>query len=150
MCLLPFEEYILFLTLDLLVSEKEKYKNLLAAAYNLKSQFFYSGKEGIWNYFLPFLEFYLKNSQAENVTRPWQANRKGYLGDNLHPRCKYALSVPVAASKRPRYGGEGFIGLEENSGWNWTPTKYGWSKSRKLKRKWEKLRKRTVFNETKL
>lgn len=47
-----------------------------------------------------------------------QVRKKDYLGDNLHPRCRYALSVPVAASNSPRYGGEGFIGLEENSGWN--------------------------------
>lgn len=66
-----------------------------------------------------------------------QIRRKDYLGDSLQPRCRYALSVPVAASNSPRYGGEGFIGLEENSGWNWTPTKYGWSTrqmSKKIKR----------------
>lgn len=70
-----------------------------------------------------------------------QATKKDYLGDNLHPRCRYAFSVPVAASNSPRYGGEGFIGLEENSGWNWTPTKYGWS-TRKTSKKITRCRKK--------
>lgn len=74
-----------------------------------------------------------------------QATKKDYLGDNLHPRCRYAFSVPVAASNSPRYGGEGFIGLEENSGWNWTPTKYGWS-TRQTSKKITQCRKKIVEN----
>lgn len=72
-----------------------------------------------------------------------QATKKDYLGDNLHPRCRYAFRVPVAASNSPRYGGEGFIGLEENSGWNWTPTKYGWS-TRQTSKKITQCRKKIV------
>ena len=31
-------------------------------------------------------------------------------------------SFPVAAKIRPRYGGDGLIGLEMYSGWYWTAT----------------------------
>ena len=30
------------------------------------------------------------------------------------------------AREVPKNKGEGFPGLDLNSGWNWTPTKYGW------------------------
>ena len=30
------------------------------------------------------------------------------------------------ARQVPKNKGEGFPGLDLNSGWNWTPTKYGW------------------------
>ena len=44
-------------------------------------------------------------------------------GESWQPRLQKDLIFPVAASNRPRYGGEGFKGREIYSGWYCTPTK---------------------------
>ena len=56
-----------------------------------------------------------------------EPSETGTRGERRQPRATYDVRRPQAARRRPRYGGDAFIGREMYSGWYWTATKYGWS-----------------------